>query len=1141
MRTELLSFKEDRKMKIKKILTAIIAIAISFSNTVFALSGVTSTVLTNYNKNSKADNVFKIAGDSQSFTLIGEKNGKYFVVANEDYGTQQFSVNGSQVFNPQEAGNIAYWLNNDFISEDYTGKRLPQQILDYIDYNHVWQTEPSGNGIEGEVKCGISLLSQTEFVTNIDILGIKDKMNVYGKTEDEFNFWWTRSPDSLNMTKVMSIGFLGNIWSDNPTNNRLIRPAFYLDKAFFENIKLDTSYMGTAVKNVLKSFDTESAGYSYSDLEIIEDNVNDFVYVDIDEQWSDSLYDKNYVIDKKISFNINFNNMSQRLRKASVYWQIGENKSQIEKVTINDSSKESKKIVLPINRDGRYDIKLFVSFDGENYAQYSYDINYVESIDAKSTDKGYNVSPFYGAEADDVLELLNATGVNTVRASGFWNEIETAKGKYIWNSIDAHMKKAKVSGVDTLYILGLYNSLYKTLDGNGKIVVMGSDEEIQAFVNYAKEVAKRYPEITKYEIWNEPNANNFWPEVPNIDNYKKLVKAVSTALKEINPNIEIIIGVTSNSSENTPTTDGSYWCINWKEYIASLMEDEELSEYFDAVSIHKYYINRTRADSQTAISDIVDIVRRGGGFKKIYMTEAGGYSGPKSYNKTEDEKAREMVRQFVIGDEYQLDGTWIYELVNSGTDALYPEHNYGVVSSEKADFRPLDAYYANKYYLSQIDKSVYLGKTALNENITAHLYSRDGKAFMIAWSNSEDMYEYTFSNEVCQYDLYGKLITESSTLSIGGSPVYIYEISDDYVNNIAKEFISTHIEALATDYECESFRNNAISMKTASNAEEVYDVMSEISVSASNLINSGSLTSNEARALLYDISRIYNRLSNYLAILPDAKEADFDDVKKAYEHYEATLEDLKASEGKGTSNIYQYGLSELENLSYDSDFVYNIPKQGDGYSLDKYGNLTITGNKEPGMIVNLKITNPEGSTVYVDSETADISGAYSFDYIIDGSFGEYTVNIGTTQSKENFSVTYENDEEYISFLQKKYYGKILKSEKLLHLSKDYLFKYSELVTGKNLLVDVTWDVNETEANARFTIKNKGNKINGKIFLVGYDEHGRLVKVANVALPIEIVEKQEFVFELNFEEKPANIQAFLWDSNTFQPLIKVREF
>lgn len=1123
----------------KKLLALICAVTILCSNTVFALEGVTSTILQNYNKNSVNDNIFKISGNDLSFTLLGKENDKYYIAANDDYGIHAFSGGTSETFDPTNEKSIAYWLNNDFMSDDYTGQKLPGEILNYIDFEHVWQTEPAYGASEITAVCGIGLLSMTEFSQYINVLGIRDNMNPESKAADEYNFWWTRSPDSKSSGKALSIGFLGNVWSDSVSNKRLLRPAFYLNGDFFKNVKLNTAYMGSEIKKILNTVDLSAAGYTDEELNIIKDETNDFVNVEIVRDWSTGTYDKNYVLDKKISFSVNFENTSSRERTAYYYWQIGNTVSKKENIKIGGNMSESVKITLPVNTEGRYDIGIFVSFDSLSYTEYAYDVNYVKSISAKSSTKGYNTGLLTGSTVKEQTELLSASGIYTVRGSGFWNEIETSKGKYNWTKVDAHMKKASAMGLDVLYTLGLYNSrLYKTTDSDGKTVTMGSDEEIQAFVNYASAVAKRYPQITKYEVWNEPNANNFWPYEPNTDNYKKVIKAVSSALKAINPNIEIIVGVTSNSASNTPTTDGSYWCINWKEFISSLMNDEELLPYFDGVSIHTYYNNRSRADNNSDIADVTEIVRSGGGFKKIYMTETGGYSGDEWYNKNEDEKAREMVRQFIIGDEYQLDGTWIYEFVNSGTDITYSEDNYGVISSEEADFRPMEGYYAVKNYISQIDNAVYLGKTALGTGITAHVYASDDAAFMIAWSNTSDTVDYSFGYEVSAYDLYGKLIKKGSNVSIGESPVYVYGITD--VSETAKEFIAEHIADLS-NYSADSFNGAAENFKNCQTASDVYSIISEISKIGGEVIASGTLTDLKARALLYDISRVYNRIANYLSIMPDSVCADSEKVKKAYEAYELTLEDLSYSEGNGITNIYNSGLAELNGLSYDSDAVYCKAKNGTGYELDKYGNLKIYGNAMPGESVNMKITDNSGSLVYLNAETANAAGEYEFNYIFNGEFGTYNVFVKGNSISENTEVAFENYDNYVTFLQKKYYGMILKNEELLNLSKDYLFEYAELDAEKKILADVSWDLGSSEADVTFVLKNMGNESDVQVVLAGYNDNA-LTSVKSFDITLEQSDKTVFSRKISFDKTPDTLKAFLWEKESpYIPLIKVRTY
>ena len=119
---------------------------------------------------------------------------------------------------------------------------------------------------------------------------------------------------------------------------------------------------------------------------------------------------------------------------------------------------------------------------------------------------------------------------------------------------------------------------------------------------------------------------------------------------------------------------------------------------------------------------------------------------------------------------------------------------------------------------------------------------------------------------------------------------------------------------------------------------------------------------------------------------------------------------------------------------------------------------------------------------------------------------------------------------------------VIKNEQLLNLSRDYLFRYSELSDNKKLLVDVAWTLSSGEANAKFTIKNIGEEVQGKVILAGYDNNNKLIAANSFDISILNINRGEYNFELNFENKPVAFKAFLWD-NTSQmvPLSCVRKY
>lgn len=1138
----------------KKLIAILTAIILFCSSIAYAeLGGATSGWIQGATENSSLNNVFKIAGSAKTFILLDEiETGKYLIVANEDYGVHSFSADGSQVFDPQNQNNIAYWLNNGFISPDYMGEKLPDELISYA-LDHTWETEPGYNSSEaGSVSCKVALLSKTEFENYVYVLGTKDNLNKENQSTDEYRFWWTRSPLSTADGKSISIGFSGLSAGDDVGLQRLVRPALCVDNTFFENVKLDTQYMGGTVKTILNGLNTTYAEYTDSEKTIIADTTkNDIVLTEVTRNWTDSTYDKNYTTDK-ISFTLTFTNISSRVHTKYVYWQInGEyNKSQVQTVTIGANSKKSITLDLPIKNDGRYTCEVFTSSDGVNFNSYSYDVNYIEPIGTKSFDKGYCLGISGGTAYNEKLELLEAAGVWTIRQSIFWNEVESSKGKYTWTQMDNYVKKALDKGIDVIMPLGLVNSLYRTVDEDGNAVTMGSDAEIQAFVNYCIALASRYPQITRYEIWNEANANNFWPEVPNTQNYIKMLKAVSTALKSINPDIEIIVGVTSNSEENTPTTDGSYWCINWKTFIAELMA-EDVQQYYDSISIHTYYNNLTRADntSKAHIKEVTELVQSYGGFKKIYMTETGAYSGPYSYNKTEDKKAREIVRQFPIGDQYNLDGTWIYNLVNSGTDAYYSEHNYGSVTAPEAGLRPMEAYYAMKNYLLRIDGAVYLGKTTLSDDITGHLYAKEDEAFLLAYGN-DDTYTYAhdFGYEVTKYDLYGNKEYSSNRIVFNGAPCYVHGISDEDVWNIFEGFVAEKLQifsnTLSNDAHKQAVADIITSFEMAKSADDFYNIIDEIYCLGADVVNSGT-DAVKTRGTMHSINQICDDITDYFGFIDGAAEVSYDEVIKAYDGFKTTIADLSYSEDMGTWNVWNYALDELKSLIDDGEANSYVEISGEGYSLDKYGRLTLYGTAQAGDIVNIKIVNPAGENEYLGAVTADSNGNYTFNYNINSGIGTYTAGVRAMSATEktDYDISCEKSETYVSFVQKLYYGKVLKNEKLLNLAREYLFKFGTPAKGSNILVDVAWKVTESSANAKFTVKNTGDAIDGQLILAAYDEDDMLLQAKTVDHSLFKSAKTEYDdISLTFSSKPYKLKAFLWSSDgNITPISRVNEY
>lgn len=221
------------------------------------------------------ENLFTVGGEK--FILLNEYDNadSTFLIMTEDlFGTRMYDEDKTEKFDVDDENNIGYFLNNDFVTNGNGNKKLPQSIIDHINFYHVWWTEggwAQSNCISDySFTAGISLISKSQYVKYFGKFGWNK-----GPTED--NQWWTRTSrgkDNQNTTNILcAIGNTngGDLWDRMPDSTRSIRPVFYLDRDFFIDVKIKD-----AGENVIKAIADMytvseltggSAGYTVKELE----------------------------------------------------------------------------------------------------------------------------------------------------------------------------------------------------------------------------------------------------------------------------------------------------------------------------------------------------------------------------------------------------------------------------------------------------------------------------------------------------------------------------------------------------------------------------------------------------------------------------------------------------------------------------------------------------------------------------------------------------------------------------------------------------------------------------------------------------------------------------------------------------------
>lgn len=147
-------------------------------------------------------------------------NGETYILLNDQIGTRAFDPDNTNLFNPSDTNNIAYYLNNDF----YNSLSQKELIAD-----HSWdRISVDGSRVDstdfGNVTCKIGLLSYREYER------YSKYYNSNGILPGSYSYWWwTRTPRTGSSRNVWVVDTSGGLYTDNASNTGgSVRPALYL-------------------------------------------------------------------------------------------------------------------------------------------------------------------------------------------------------------------------------------------------------------------------------------------------------------------------------------------------------------------------------------------------------------------------------------------------------------------------------------------------------------------------------------------------------------------------------------------------------------------------------------------------------------------------------------------------------------------------------------------------------------------------------------------------------------------------------------------------------------------------------------------------------------------------------------------------
>jgi len=230
------------------------------------------------------------------------------------------------------------------------------------------------------------------------------------------------------------------------------------------------------------------------------------------------------------------------------------------------------------------------------------------------------VNVHFLAPAQGEMEMLKNMSVTYIRMDFIWAEVERSKGQYNFQNYDIFMSNCFKYGLIPYMIFDYTNEFY---DQN---LSPYTDEGREGFANFALAAVTRYKgKNVIWEIYNEPNLNQFWKPAKNVTNYCKLAHKVLDTIKTRYPG-EIVVGPASSGIDMT--------------FLEEVFKSG-LLEKFDAISVHPYG-NTPPEEAAHKYDELRKLMKQYGTAKDILSGEWGFHTVKHS----EKEQAEFISRQW---------------------------------------------------------------------------------------------------------------------------------------------------------------------------------------------------------------------------------------------------------------------------------------------------------------------------------------------------------------------------------------------------------------------------------------------------------------------------------------------------------------
>ncbi len=271
---------------------------------------------------------------------------------------------------------------------------------------------------------------------------------------------------------------------------------------------------------------------------------------------------------------------------------------------------------------------------------------------------------------ENLLDQVQDAGFTFVRADLLWAQAER-NGRYRFGAYDRLLNALEKHGMGALWILDYGHPQH------------GGDpprtrDDVTAFARYAEATAAHFKgRNVRYEVWNEPDVERFWPPRPNPVEYSALLREAAAAIHRADPAARVASGGLARID---------------LPFLQAVIAAGGAGD-MNAAGVHPYrrLAPETLAAELPLLSQLM--ATAGGANLEIWDTE-WGYASYDYFSKNlrgDGHSAAGLDRQAVLACREAL-AVWAlglpvavwYDLRDDGGDPRNPEHNYGLLDANGA-------------------------------------------------------------------------------------------------------------------------------------------------------------------------------------------------------------------------------------------------------------------------------------------------------------------------------------------------------------------------------------------------------------------------------------------------------------------------